>query len=50
MRGLLSITSAGLSALCGGIAWVLMLLPLPFVALGRWFDQQARKLSPSRQP
>lgn len=45
MRGLLSIASAGLAALCGAIAWLLMLLPLPFVALGRWFDAQASRLS-----
>lgn len=45
MRGLLSIVSACLSALCGCIAWLLMLLPAPFVALGRWFDQRASQLS-----
>ena len=50
MRGLLSIASAGLSALCGGIAWTLMLLPLPFVALGRWFGQQAAALNPREKP
>lgn len=49
MRGLLSIASAGLSALCGGIAWLLMLLPLPFVALGRWFDRQAVALKTRRR-
>lgn len=49
MRGLLSLASAGLAAFCGGIAWLLMLFPLPFVALGRWFDRQANKLSARQQ-
>ena len=48
MRGLLSIASAGLAALCGGIAWLLMLFPLPFVALGHWFGRQATRFAERR--
>lgn len=43
MRAALNGFCAGMSALSAGIAWLLQMPPLPFIALSRWFDQQARR-------
>lgn len=49
MRAALTTICAGLSALSAGIAWLLQMPPLPFIALSRWFDQQARHFKNPKQ-
>ena len=45
MAGLIALICAGLSSFFAGIAWLLQLPPLPFIALARWFNQQAINLN-----